>query len=176
MVAVAAAVVIMLAAAAAAAALVMMLPVGTVAAGMSEVTIGLIFSAAGTSFPDFLASLIVARKGAVDMVTAGTARAEAWGEARACGEACGEGRGAPETADCNRCIGGGSPPPPASSPRLVAAAHLGGYTAGSRRAAAGCTLSPVAGRSAARRSSSQAVSNAFGSNIFDILLGLGFPW
>lgn len=56
--------------------------------GMSEVTIGLVFSAAGTSFPDFLASLIVAHKGEVDM----------------------------------------------------------------------------------------AISNAFGSNIFDFLLGLGFPW
>ena len=55
---------------------------------MSEATMGLVFSAIGTSFPDFLASLIVAKKGMADM----------------------------------------------------------------------------------------AVSNAFGSNIFDMLLGLAFPW
>ena len=55
---------------------------------MTESTIGLVFSSAGTSFPDFLTSLIVAKKGMADM----------------------------------------------------------------------------------------AVSNAFGSNIFDMLLGLGFPW
>ena len=34
---------------------------------MTESTIGLVFSAAGTSFPDFLASLIVAKKGMADM-------------------------------------------------------------------------------------------------------------
>jgi hypothetical protein len=34
---------------------------------MTESTIGLVFSSAGTSFPDFLASLIVAKKGMADM-------------------------------------------------------------------------------------------------------------
>ena len=34
---------------------------------MSEATMGLVFSAIGTSFPDFLASLIVAKKGMADM-------------------------------------------------------------------------------------------------------------
>lgn len=56
--------------------------------GMADATIGLVFSASGTSLPDMLSSLLVARKGKADM----------------------------------------------------------------------------------------AVSNAFGSNIFDLLLGLGFPW
>ena len=55
---------------------------------MGAATVGLVFSSAGTSLPDFLSSLIVAKRGLPDM----------------------------------------------------------------------------------------AVSNAFGSNIFDILLGLGFPW
>ena len=36
-------------------------------AGMSVSTLGLTFVAAGTSFPDCLASLLVARKGAADM-------------------------------------------------------------------------------------------------------------
>lgn len=35
--------------------------------GMDQATVGLVFSAAGTSFPDFLASLIVAKKGLADM-------------------------------------------------------------------------------------------------------------
>lgn len=38
---------------------------------MTESTIGLVFSAAGTSFPDFLASLIVAKKGMADMAVSG---------------------------------------------------------------------------------------------------------
>jgi Ca2+/Na+ antiporter len=37
------------------------------AIGMSISTLGLTFVAAGTSFPDCLASLLVARKGAADM-------------------------------------------------------------------------------------------------------------